>query len=310
MAIVFTNWNYTQTPPQSRYPGGTVRGGLVFGPPELGSEGTFAAQNGVTASSVYLVISPAGAALGFGAPDTTSGGITSGYSVVGSGDALLFRRHLTSINGPEIHDGVYFSPNGSISWQPGSEIASRKWGSLTHSNAIDDRVYTFPDFTANVTLNSISGGLFANGYVAFGDADGALTQDADLTFNGTILSATGISVGASGLDLNGNDVTEVDEIGFNDAAADATAAGRIRRNGTAIQYHDGTAARNLFNKVRKNSTGTIFSRSQLNFIEGTNITLTVADDAGTGEIDITITAAGGGAGESAANAVLRYERFY
>lgn len=45
--------------------------------------------------------------------------------------------------------------------------------------------------------------------------------------------------------------------------------------------------------VRKNSTGTVFTRQQLNFIEGTNITLTVADDAGTPETDITITASGG-----------------
>lgn len=42
--------------------------------------------------------------------------------------------------------------------------------------------------------------------------------------------------------------------------------------------------------VRKNSTGTVFTRQQINLIEGSNITLTVADDAGTPEIDVTITA--------------------
>ena len=40
--------------------------------------------------------------------------------------------------------------------------------------------------------------------------------------------------------------------------------------------------------VRKNSAGTVFVRNRLNFIEGTNVTLTVADD-GT-ETDITINA--------------------
>jgi hypothetical protein len=45
--------------------------------------------------------------------------------------------------------------------------------------------------------------------------------------------------------------------------------------------------------VRKNSTGSVFSRARLNFIEGSNVTLTVADD-GT-EIDITIAASGGAA---------------
>lgn len=47
-------------------------------------------------------------------------------------------------------------------------------------------------------------------------------------------------------------------------------------------------------RVRKNSTGSTFSRPRLNFIEGTNITLTVADDSTDGEIDITIASSAGG----------------
>jgi hypothetical protein len=43
--------------------------------------------------------------------------------------------------------------------------------------------------------------------------------------------------------------------------------------------------------VRKNSVA-VGSRAQVNFIEGSNVALTVADD-GT-EIDVTITASGGG----------------
>ncbi len=43
--------------------------------------------------------------------------------------------------------------------------------------------------------------------------------------------------------------------------------------------------------VRKNSGATIGVRRQLNFIEGADITLTVADDSSTPEIDITIAAA-------------------
>jgi len=42
--------------------------------------------------------------------------------------------------------------------------------------------------------------------------------------------------------------------------------------------------------VRKNSTGSVFTRSRLNFIEGSGATLTVADD-GT-EVDITVAATG------------------
>ena len=40
--------------------------------------------------------------------------------------------------------------------------------------------------------------------------------------------------------------------------------------------------------VRKNSGADVGSRPRLNFIEGANVTLTVADDAGNAEVDITI----------------------
>jgi hypothetical protein len=83
-----------------------------------------------------------------------------------------------------------------------------------------------------------------------------------------------------------------------DQSVAPTVANQLSRSGNDLQFHDGTAARSLFNKLRKNSAGTVFSRPQLNLIEGTNITLTVADDAGNGEIDITINASGGGSGNS------------
>jgi hypothetical protein len=54
------------------------------------------------------------------------------------------------------------------------------------------------------------------------------------------------------------------------------------------------AGSNHLQPVRKNSTGSVFTRRQLNFIEGSNVTLTVADDAGNDEVDITIAASGSG----------------
>lgn len=44
-------------------------------------------------------------------------------------------------------------------------------------------------------------------------------------------------------------------------------------------------------KVRKNSTGSVFSRSRVNFIEGSGVTITVADDSPDNEVDVTIAAA-------------------
>lgn len=48
--------------------------------------------------------------------------------------------------------------------------------------------------------------------------------------------------------------------------------------------------------VNKNSGATVGTRRRINFIEGTNITLTIADDAGNEEVDVTIAASGGGGG--------------
>lgn len=46
--------------------------------------------------------------------------------------------------------------------------------------------------------------------------------------------------------------------------------------------------------VRKNSTGSTFARRRVNLIEGTGITLTVADDSGNEEVDVTINSSGTG----------------
>lgn len=51
-------------------------------------------------------------------------------------------------------------------------------------------------------------------------------------------------------------------------------------------------------EVVKNSGAVVGTRKQLNFIEGSNVTLTIADDAGGDQVDITIAAAGGGGGVS------------
>jgi len=48
--------------------------------------------------------------------------------------------------------------------------------------------------------------------------------------------------------------------------------------------------------VRRNTGADVGSRRRLNFIEGTNVTLTVTDDGANEEVDITIAATGGGGG--------------
>ena len=54
-------------------------------------------------------------------------------------------------------------------------------------------------------------------------------------------------------------------------------------------------------RVRKNSTGDGFTRRRVNLIEGTNVTLTVADDSANDEVDVTIDAAGAGGAPTTAD---------
>ena len=54
--------------------------------------------------------------------------------------------------------------------------------------------------------------------------------------------------------------------------------------------------------LRKNSAGTVFQRRRVNLIEGTNITLTVADDATNEEVDVTIASTDTGEANTSSNA--------
>jgi hypothetical protein len=54
-------------------------------------------------------------------------------------------------------------------------------------------------------------------------------------------------------------------------------------------------------EVAKNSGAIVGTRKQLNFIEGNNVTLTIADDAANDQIDITINSSGGGSGITSLN---------
>jgi hypothetical protein len=56
--------------------------------------------------------------------------------------------------------------------------------------------------------------------------------------------------------------------------------------------------------VRKNSAGSTFSRRRVNLIEGSNVTITVADDSTDEEVDVTIAATGGGGGSVATDTIF------
>src|SRR3990170_7075284 len=53
--------------------------------------------------------------------------------------------------------------------------------------------------------------------------------------------------------------------------------------------------------IRKNSAGSDFIRRRINLIEGSGITLTVADDSANNEIDVTIAGGASGADTALSN---------
>lgn len=56
--------------------------------------------------------------------------------------------------------------------------------------------------------------------------------------------------------------------------------------------------------VRENSGANVGTQPRLNFIEGTNVTLTTANDSANNEVDITIAASGSGGGDPEYNRIF------
>jgi hypothetical protein len=78
----------------------------------------------------------------------------------------------------------------------------------------------------------------------------------------------------------------------------------LRSDGTDAAWSTGDLDSNARVTVRKNTGANVGTRRRLNLIEGTNVTLTVTDDAGGEEVDITVaSSAGGGTVTSVAGGV-------
>jgi hypothetical protein len=114
--------------------------------------------------------------------------------------------------------------------------------------------------------------------------------------------------------LTGKDADTVDTKHFTDIQADAqskvdthaalttgihgvgaSTVDSAANRDSAIETHRSSATHGTAQPVtvRKNSGTDVGTRKRLNLIEGTNITLTVADDATDNEVDVTITGTGG-----------------
>jgi len=111
-------------------------------------------------------------------------------------------------------------------------------------------------------------------------------DDADLTIDRALISSGAGKVAVS--------------------AVTATELGYVGGVTSAIQTQldaKATADTNCRVAIKKNGT-LVATRRGINLIEGTNVTLTVADDSGNEEVDVTITAAGGGGSSITRNVQL------
>ncbi len=121
-----------------------------------------------------------------------------------------------------------------------------------------------------------------------GGANGALTL-------GVTLVAPAFTFGTTAAAGVANSLVRSDAgIALFDATVPADLANAAATGGVGTGARRDHAHRSY--AVRKNSTGSDFVRKRLNLIEGANVTLTVADDAGSDEVDVTIASAGGGGG--------------
>jgi hypothetical protein len=134
--------------------------------------------------------------------------------------------------------------------------------------------------------------------------NGTLTDDGAGTVSLNYYSIAAVDAALAGKSNTGHTHTASNITDFVEALGDATAALLVEGAGIDLVYDDGagtltialtgTLDANARVGVRKNSAGATFTRRRVNFIEGTNVTITVADDATDEEVDVTIAASGGG----------------
>ncbi len=143
------------------------------------------------------------------------------------------------------------------------------------------------DVGTRARLNFIEG---AN--VTLTVTDDAVDGEVDIT----IASGAGVASHASTHEPGGAD--EVNDIDIAGSGTDVSAHKSRHVSGGADPFAGGDLLDATARvSVSKNSGADVGARRTLNFIEGANITLTIADDAGGEEVDITIASSGGSGGD-------------
>lgn len=164
------------------------------------------------------------------------------------------------------------------------------------------------------TPSIYAGTTCTNQVIRLLDASGAATcvtitsayVDASLVPSTRSISTVAPLSGGGDLSANRTFTTSMNTarlIGRTTAAAgvmeEITVGAPLTFSALALDFDEtATLGNNARVTVRRNTGADVGTRRRLNFIEGTNVTLTVADDAGSEEVDVTINSAGGGPGSA------------
>jgi len=169
----------------------------------------------------------------------------------------------------------------------GSALAVGAGAGIT-VNANDVQLDTMAD---DQFLANISGGVAAPVGVALSTLAGAgLTGGANAVLN--VGAGDGIDVAADSVAVDVSDFAGagIEDDGANNLRiATSAAGGGLGGGGGSALFVQSSLDSNARVGVRE-STGTTFLRRRISFIEGANVSLTVNDDAGNEEVDVTISA--------------------
>ena len=190
--------------------------------------------------------------------------------------AYLFNATLTSAAESGTGSGFNSTPSVSVGGTAGLLVAGliNKEG----ASGTPDVITNDPDWTA------------------FTQAESSTTLEAVQVAGGFRINDTGGETWSGTIDQS-RDWAMVGAIfGVAACTPDTSAVGSESTDGTSSAPAHADHTHEARTIVRKNSTGSDLIRRRVNLIEGSNVTLTVADDAANNEIDVTIASSGGGSG--------------
>lgn len=227
--------------------------------------------------------------------DGSQVGATTWEAVAGSGQAAIqFKDEGSNLGTSGTVDTVDFTGSGVTASRvtntltvniPASGVSDGDKGDITVTAGgttwtIDNDVVTFAKMQ-NIATARVLGRTTASS----GDTE-ELSAGAGISISsGTISSSITQYTDEQAQDAVGSALTDTATIDltYNDGAN--TISADVIANSSTQRV-----------EVVKNSGAVVGTRKQLNFIEGSNVTLTIADDVGNDQVDITVASSGGASG--------------